>query len=275
MAGRRRRPSNPRGSHFLDSRHAAELATAAGVGPGDLVLDLGAGHGSLTAALAGRGARVIAVERDPRCLASLRRRFAKSDVVVVERDVLELALPRQAFSVVSNIPFGATTELLGRLLDPPRSELRFAHLVVASGAARKFVNARSGSSRILWWAARYRLRVGARLHAGAFNPRPAADAAVLIAEPREQPLITASEHRAFIGLLEHGLGDRSASFEMALRAVFTNVQIRRLAGELSVDRRDPVHALTVDQWARVTHAMIQLVDPARRPKRMPTWVRSW
>src|SRR5262245_18815437 len=65
VVGRARPVPNHAGAHFLQDRGvAAELVRRAGVRPGDLVLDLGAGSGAITAPLAAAGARVLAIERD-------------------------------------------------------------------------------------------------------------------------------------------------------------------------------------------------------------------
>ncbi len=67
------------GQNFLASRAiAAQLVRQAKVGRGDLVLEIGAGNGILTAELARRARRVFAVEIDPVWAARLRERFAGS-----------------------------------------------------------------------------------------------------------------------------------------------------------------------------------------------------
>ena len=85
------------------------------------MLDLGAGYGAITAALAVSGARVIAVERDPRSAAVLRRRVSRNPLVsVVEADLREIPLPHRDFLVVANIPFAISTFLLRRLAGDSR-----------------------------------------------------------------------------------------------------------------------------------------------------------
>jgi 23S rRNA (adenine-N6)-dimethyltransferase len=78
------------GWHQLDERWAARLVALAQVGPGDLVLDVGAGHGTITAALARAGARVVAIELHERRVATLRERFDGCQVTVVHADATDL-----------------------------------------------------------------------------------------------------------------------------------------------------------------------------------------
>src|SRR5215471_17701008 len=107
--------------NFLVDRRAIEaLVDGSGAGDGDLVLDIGAGNGLISDALARRGARVLAIERDPGLARKLRTRFGpESGVTVAEADVLSTPLPAEPFRVVANIPFGITTKILRRLLDAP------------------------------------------------------------------------------------------------------------------------------------------------------------
>jgi len=103
------------GWHQLDARWAERLVADSGVGRGDLVVDVGAGTGALTAPLIDAGARVIAIELHPRRAEALRKRFGRL-AVVVEADAADLRLPRRPFHVVANPPFAITTALVNRLL---------------------------------------------------------------------------------------------------------------------------------------------------------------
>src|SRR5215469_8327218 len=121
--------------NFLVDRRAIDaLVDGSGVGDGDLVVDIGAGNGLISAALVRRGAQVLAIERDPSLADRLRAKFATWPVVtVVEGDVLETPLPDGPFHVVANIPFGITTKILRHLLvaDAPTSADQTLPLEVA------------------------------------------------------------------------------------------------------------------------------------------------
>jgi 23S rRNA (adenine-N6)-dimethyltransferase len=99
------------GQNFLASRRlAATLVRESGVEATDLVLELGAGRGVLTAALARRARSVLAVELDRVWAQQLGKRFAaESNVVVIRGDALEVPLPAEPFRVVANVPFNITT----------------------------------------------------------------------------------------------------------------------------------------------------------------------
>ena len=134
------------------------------------MLDLGAGHGALTAPLAAAGARVIAVELDRRAAAILRARFdGEALVKVVEGDLLDIPLPRRPYRVVANLPFATTTATLRRLL--ASSTLARADVVLQRGAAIGWSQRR---------ARRFDLHLGRTIPAHRFRPAPSVDAAVLV-----------------------------------------------------------------------------------------------
>lgn len=172
------------------------------------MLDLGAGSGRLTAALAARAGRVVAVELDPCWAQSLRERWANVDVV--HEDATTTALPREPFRVVANVPFDRTTALLRRLLDDPSVPLLRADLVVEWGVALKRALPWPSSVNDVRWRAWYRFGLERRLPRSSFDPPPAVDAGVLAIERRDRPLVPAAEAAAWTRFVargfRHGLG---------------------------------------------------------------------
>lgn len=169
------------GYHRLDSRWAALLVEEAAIEPGELVLDVGAGLGSITRPLVEAGARVVAVELHDGRARFLKERFAADPVIVVQADASDLRLPRRAFRVVANPPFGVTTALLRRLL-APGSRLVRADLVVPSHVAARWLSPQAPA--VGRWGQHFNVSVGRPLPRRAFEPPATMDTVVLRIEAR-------------------------------------------------------------------------------------------
>jgi 23S rRNA (adenine-N6)-dimethyltransferase len=161
------------GWHRLDDEWAARVVAAAGVRPGELVLDIGAGTGALTGPLVRAGARVVAVELHPGRAAVLRERFPQ--ITVIQADALSLRLPGRPFRVVACPPYGITAGLIGLLLEAgPR--LVAADLVLQRAVVRRHAGQRAPKA--------HRISTGLVVPRRAFRPPPRVDSAVLIVRRR-------------------------------------------------------------------------------------------
>jgi 23S rRNA (adenine-N6)-dimethyltransferase len=202
------------GQHFLgNARLAAQLVADAGVGDDDRVVELGAGRGILTDALANRAAHVLAVELDPELVRALARRFAEArNVVVLRADARDVPLPANRHRVVANLPFGVTSAVLRRLLDSPACGLERADLVVQWQVARERVRAGDHPPTDLLgarWGPWWEFRRGRRLPAGSFRPRPSVDAAVLVVVRRNPPLLPVASSRRYASFVAKAFRSRS------------------------------------------------------------------
>ena len=155
------------GYHQLADLWAYRLVAGAGVRPGDLVLDVGAGTGTITRHLVAAGARVMAFETHPDRARQLRSRFQDQPVKVIPADGADVRLPKQSFRVVANPPFGITTALLRRLLDPSSRVLSIDIVVPAQLGARWAGGRGPGTRR---WSRTFTARVVTRLPSDAFRP---------------------------------------------------------------------------------------------------------
>jgi 23S rRNA (adenine-N6)-dimethyltransferase len=236
-----RRPGRARSQHFLRSRAlAAELVRDAGVRSDELVLDLGAGGGRLTAELARAARHVLAVELDARWAAHLRGRWA--NVEVVQADAASVQLPREPFRVVASLPFDRTTAILRHVLDDPHVPLARADVIVEWGVAVKRALPWPSTLNDVVWGAWYSSSVERRLARINFDPPPSVDAGVLVFERRARTLVPEwcwRRYRAFA----------AAGFRHGLGAVTSTRTLRRLR----LSRLEP-RELDAHQWAELFSA---------------------
>ena len=218
---------------------------------GSLVLDLGAGGGVITGALASVGARVRAVELDPAALRQLRGRFAGDPrIEVVAADATRVGLPGEPFAVVANLPFAEGTAILRRLLGDPRVPLTQLDAIVEWGLAAKRTAVWPSTLLGCTWGAWYELRLVRRVPRACFAPPPSVDAAVLRATRRLAPLVPLRHAAAYEALLR-----RAFSARRPLDRVLPRGAVHRAAHELGFDRHATARDLDARQWAVLSRAL--------------------
>ena len=208
------------GQHFLtDPRLLGRIADALGAGPDDTVLEIGPGYGGLTGALAERAGRVVAVEKDRDLVPALRERLPEATIVegdAIDADWHALAGPR--FLVAGNIPYNITSPLIDKALQPPLPE-RIVFLVQKEVADR--VTASPGTPE--YGALSVGVQSVARAErlftvpAGAFQPRPRVDSAVLRLTPLEVPLVAPHAQASFRRLVVALFGFRRKQLARGVR----------------------------------------------------------
>lgn len=249
------------GQHFLaDPRLLGRIADALGAGPEDTVLEIGPGPGGLTAELAARAGRVVAIEKDRDLVPALRERFPT--VTLVEGDALELdwhALAGERGLVAGNIPYNITSPLIDKALEPPPPR-RIVFLVQKEVADR--VTAHAGT------AAYGALSVGVQavahaerlftVPAGAFRPRPKVDSAVLRLTPLATPLVTAAEQPAFRRLVVGLFGFRRKQLGRGLRQLtgWDADRVHALLARTGIGAEDRPEVLPPPRFAALLRALV-------------------
>ncbi|MFB6183041.1 MAG: 16S ribosomal RNA methyltransferase A [Haloarculaceae archaeon] len=185
-AGVRGNPNHDQ--HFLvDDRVLDRLPTYTDEGERGHVLEIGAGTGALTDRLLAVADEVTAIERDPELAAFLREEFAAEidagRLTVVEGDAIDVDLPAFTASV-SNLPYGASSEIAFRLLPRKRPLVLMFQLEFAERMAAAVDEDAYG--RLSVTAGHYAdVEVVETVPREAFDPQPRVDSAVVRAEPRE------------------------------------------------------------------------------------------
>lgn len=179
-----------RTQNFIRSGALADrLIDRSGIGPNDVVYDIGAGTGSLTERLAARSRRVVAIEVDPSLCVVLRSRFEHhANVVVRCADFLEHPLPRASYKVFANPPFDITTAIITKLTSAPTPPID-AYLAVQKEAADRYQGRPSQTLYALLLSPWFELSVVHRFKRTDFTPRPGVDVVMLRLSKRDPPLV--------------------------------------------------------------------------------------
>jgi len=189
-------PTKKLGQNFLvDPNLARRIAALAEVGPGSLALEIGAGVGSLTVALAATGAQVVAVEFDRRLLPPLREAAAPfgDRVQVVEADATAIEwtalLAGRRATMVSNLPYNVGTGIVVGMLERRLPIDRYLVMVqrevgerLASTAGQKAYGA--VSVRVAWFA---QARIERRIPRTVFWPAPSIESVLVSFTPYDDP----------------------------------------------------------------------------------------
>jgi len=210
-----------RDQHFLvDDRVLDRLSEYAADADADLshVLEIGAGTGALTDRLLAVADAVTAVERDPDLAAFLREEFADEiddgRLTVVEGDALDVELPDFSASV-SNLPYGASSEIVFRLLPEKRPlvlmlQKEFAERMAAGVGTDEY-------GRLSVTAGHYAdAEIVEPVPPEAFSPPPAVDSAVVRTAPRD-PDYSVPDEEFFLDFLKAVFTQRRKTMRNAVR----------------------------------------------------------
>jgi 16S rRNA (adenine1518-N6/adenine1519-N6)-dimethyltransferase len=283
------------GQHFLfDTNILNRIVDAAEIAPDETVLEVGPGLGALTAVLAERARRVVAMEVDRDLIAGLRSRFADAaNVTIVEGDVLErsagelLSFTTEAqrhrgsdergrgeggepFVVVANLPYNIAAPALRRFLEGqvrPRRLVVMVQLEVAEA-----IVAKPGRMSLLSVATQVYgdSRMVMKVAPGAFSPPPKVESAVVridvaLAAKVDVPI------ESFFRIVRAGFGNprkqlrNSLSFGLHVKQEVIDIVMAR-AG-IDVTLRPQV--LSLDDWAAITRAWTEMEATGGKPEAGP------
>jgi 16S rRNA (adenine1518-N6/adenine1519-N6)-dimethyltransferase len=240
------------------------LAEAAPL-PGDRILEIGPGLGLLTAGLLSSGAQVLAVELDRGLATFLRDRFdpalESGQLTLVEGDALDQDLRHllgPPYDVVANLPYHITSPILHALLGGDPRPVRLVLMVQREVAER--IAAPPGRMSYLSVFVQYhaRVRIAFLVPAGAFEPEPAVESAVIVVEPYPaDDRADADDEDGLWRLVQAGFRER--------RKMIHNVLARQLPidaarvdraladADIAPDRRP--QTLAVGEWLRLRETL--------------------
>jgi 16S rRNA (adenine1518-N6/adenine1519-N6)-dimethyltransferase len=251
------RPSRALGQHYLaDPNTARKVVRLAGVRPGQTVVEVGPGLGSLTLALREAGVEVVAVEADARLLPALAEALGDDPLVRVEvADALRVdlgALAPAAEALVANLPYNIAATLVLRVL---AGVPRIAHLTVMIqrevgerlAAAPGTAAYGAASAKV---AALAEARVLAPVSRRVFVPEPHVDSVLLRLDRREHSAIRGLGYPAVARVIDAAFAQRRKTLRNTLRGLGLDAAgVEALGRAAGVDLGQRAEVLGLEQLA--------------------------
>ncbi|MHB8465563.1 MAG: 16S rRNA (adenine(1518)-N(6)/adenine(1519)-N(6))-dimethyltransferase RsmA [Acidimicrobiales bacterium] len=218
-------PRRAFGQNFVaDPNTVRRIARLAAVGPGDQVVEIGAGLGSLTLALAETGASVVAIEIDRGLVPVLRSVVGAAGVAVIEGDALRIdwtsVLGGGSWVLVANLPYNVATPLVVELLETVPVIDRMLVMVQAEVGERWAALPNTDgfgavSVLVAYWAV---AKVVGKVPASVFVPRPKVESVLVSLERRARPEIEVPYAR-LKEVVKAGFGHRRQMLRRSLASV--------------------------------------------------------
>ena len=255
------------GQHFLISSSVLNgILRLAELTAEDVVVEIGAGTGVLTEALARKAGRLVALELDRDLIAPLRQRFAdRPQVEILHADALTFDFDQlpSPITVVANLPYGTAVPILMRLLTR-RSRLRCAVTMLQREVADR-LSATAGTKAYgsltlvtQWYATVVK---GFNVPPSAFTPRPKVVSTVVKIIPHPAPPVVVQEETWLFRIIQAAFAQRRKMLVNALRHAFPSVDpqlIHRILADSGIAPTRRGETLRLDDFARVSDALQQL-----------------
>jgi 16S rRNA (adenine1518-N6/adenine1519-N6)-dimethyltransferase len=223
------RPSRALGQNFvIDPNTVRRIVRLAALDPGDQVVEVGAGLGSLTLALVEHGAVVTAVEVDRGLLPLLRSLVEPEGVRVVEGDALRMdwdavLVGSGTWVLVANLPYNVATPLIITVLERVAPIARMLIMVQLDAGERLAAQPGGGaygavSVKVAYWA---EAKVVGRVAPTVFYPRPRVDSALVAITRRPVPAVDPSEvsYERLSEVVRAGFGQRRKMLRRSLAGI--------------------------------------------------------
>ena len=251
------------GQNFLyDEELLASLADAAGIRPGEDVLEIGPGCGSLTKHLCRRAGHVLSVELDERLIPLLNAFMAEEkNLTVLQGDIMAVDLPKiteplsKPFAVVANIPYYITTPLITRLLTSGLDISRLA-LMVQKEVADKILSSPGDEG---WGPLAIRCRYmcepyrAMEVPAACFTPPPKVDSAFVVMPVRKEPAVKVRSEEMFFRVAAAAFALRRKTMANNLCATFRASREQALGWmkKAGLDEKIRGERLTLEELGRL------------------------
>ncbi|MHA1582392.1 MAG: 16S rRNA (adenine(1518)-N(6)/adenine(1519)-N(6))-dimethyltransferase RsmA [Candidatus Baldrarchaeia archaeon] len=222
------KPKKDLGQNFIINNNVVErIIEYVGVDRNDVILEIGAGLGTLTSKLAEHAKKVYAIEVDPKLCKVLNDRFSTAkNVEIICEDVLKMSFPSDFNKIVSNLPYSIATPVTFKILG---ASFRLAVLMYQLDVAKRLA-AQPGTKDYgrLTVAVYYKaeVRILEKVSKTAFYPKPKVDSAIVLLKPKAKLLRVVNEE-FFLHVVRDLFSYRNKMLKKALSHLFSRKRLKK------------------------------------------------
>jgi 16S rRNA (adenine1518-N6/adenine1519-N6)-dimethyltransferase len=259
------------GQNFLIDRNLVDkIIHTADVREGDSVLEIGPGAGTLTQAIAERGAEVVAVEVDRDLIAITQEvTAAYPNVKTINADILSLDLPQMLsdhfgdarVKVVGNLPYYITSPIIARVIEA-RARIDLVTLMVQREVAER-LNASPGTkdfgSMSVFVQFYTETEIVAHVSKNVFYPPPEVSSAIVRLRPRSTPAVDVPCEQTFLDVVHCGFGRRRKTLLNSLSDCsalgLSKEQVARVLHDAGIDPSLRAEVLSLEDFASIARQL--------------------
>lgn len=241
------------GQNFLTSEQAIKDIVAAGaVTMDDLVLEVGPGKGTLTKALLGVGATVLAIEKDDALYVALQKSLAKEisnkKLILEHDDILKVnfsehkTLKNKDYKIIANIPYNITGILLRKIFSEKNLPKRVVLMVQKEVAMRIVARDKKESLLSISVKAYGEPKFVKKVVAGSFFPKPKVDSAILLISNVSYDNFKKIDEKKFFSIVKQGFASKRKKLANNLNCTSD------ILGKCGLDERVRAEDIKLDDW---------------------------
>ncbi len=218
-----------------------------------MIIEIGPGKGIITDAIIKPYNKVIAVEVDKELFSNLQHYYKLAkNVSIINADFLKYPLPQEEFSIVANIPFNITADII-RKITSEKSLLQVAYIITEKEAAYKFVGAPFAESPLLshFLQIRYEVRFLLEIDRKNFSPEPRVDIGFISISKRRKPVFNKQEEIEFKDFITHVFSRTGATLKESLNSVFNTNQSKIVIQQIGVSENILKKKVKFFDWVKV------------------------
>ncbi|WP_192348748.1 23S ribosomal RNA methyltransferase Erm [Algoriphagus sp. Y33] len=254
------------GQHFtIDKVLIEDAIKQANINSQDTVLDIGAGKGFLTVHLLKITNNVVAIENDTALVEHLRKLFSNArNVKVVGCDFRNFEVPKTPFKVVSNIPYGITSDIFKILMFKSLENFQGGSIVLQLEPAQKLFSNKLYNPYTVFYHTFFDLKLLYEVSPESFLPPPTVKSALLSIKRKQSTsdLVLKVKYLAFVSYL---LQQPDLSVKTALKSIFRKSQVRSISEKFGINLNAQTACLSASQWKNCFLEMLEIIPEKFHP----------